>query len=344
MRTIRRLLLSFLLGASVVGATSSPLAAAGQGQNRNAINGMITDSAHQPVQNIRIELLDDVNRMLTSTRTDSTGRFRFGGLSQGAFLIRVITSGTNYIEYVQRIEIFNVRGFGAHLEQVQIVLRTREETKNNNAPVNPGVTFAQSVPDEARKAYEKGAQLLDGDHNSEEGMERLKEAIKLFPDYYLALERLGAEYVRRNQFEPARETLTRAISINPRGVLSHFALGVAQYRTKQYPASIEALQRSISLAPNSPNAPQAYFYLGMAQMRDGKNTEAETSLKKAYELGGKQTSPDVHMALAQIYSNTKRYKEAADELEVFLKEAPDARDAENIRKLIKQLRDKAAKS
>jgi regulator of sirC expression with transglutaminase-like and TPR domain len=47
------------------------------------------------------------------------------------------------------------------------------------------------------------------------------------------------------------------------------------------------------------------------------------------------------MALAQIYSNSNRYKEAADELEVYLKEAPDARDAERIKTLINQLRAKA---
>jgi regulator of sirC expression with transglutaminase-like and TPR domain len=48
------------------------------------------------------------------------------------------------------------------------------------------------------------------------------------------------------------------------------------------------------------------------------------------------------MHLAKYYSENKRYKEAADELELFLKQAPDARDAEKIKALIKQLRAKAA--
>jgi hypothetical protein len=47
------------------------------------------------------------------------------------------------------------------------------------------------------------------------------------------------------------------------------------------------------------------------------------------------------MHLAQMYSNDKRYKEAADELELFLKETPNARDAESIKNIIKQLRAKA---
>jgi regulator of sirC expression with transglutaminase-like and TPR domain len=68
--------------------------------------------------------------------------------------------------------------------------------------------------------------------------------------------------------------------------------------------------------------------------------EAEEPFKRAYQLGGKRI-PDVHMFLAQIYSNSKRYKEAADELELFLNEAPDARDSQNIRALIAQLRAKA---
>jgi len=48
--------------------------------------------------------------------------------------------------------------------------------------------------------------------------------------------------------------------------------------------------------------------------------------------------PDAHWQLALLFNQLKRYKEAADELEMFLKVQPDARDAELIKKLIQRLR------
>ena len=52
--------------------------------------------------------------------------------------------------------------------------------------------------------------------------------------------------------------------------------------------------------------------------------------------------PDAHWQLALLFNQLKRFKEAADELELFLKAQPDARDADKIKKLIQQLRQKSS--
>jgi regulator of sirC expression with transglutaminase-like and TPR domain len=49
----------------------------------------------------------------------------------------------------------------------------------------------------------------------------------------------------------------------------------------------------------------------------------------------------VHWHLAGLYNDQKRYAEAAAALELFLKNKPDARDAEKIKQLIAQLKQKA---
>ena len=49
-----------------------------------------------------------------------------------------------------------------------------------------------------------------------------------------------------------------------------------------------------------------------------KLDEAETYLKQADQLAGSK-SPDAHWQLALLFNQLKRYKEAADELELFLK-------------------------
>ena len=55
-------------------------------------------------------------------------------------------------------------------------------------------------------------------------------------------------------------------------------------------------------------------------------------------------SPDVHWQLALLFNQVKRYKEAADELELFLKVEPDAKDTELIKKLIKRFRQQSGES
>ena len=229
---------------------------------------------------------------------------------------------------------------GAQVEQVDFTLKTRDEVDKSARPTTTGTTFAQNVPDDARAAYERAIESLDKRQDADHGIAELKKAVELFPTYYLALERLGGEYVKLKQYEEAVRVLNAAVEINPRGHPSMYALGVARYYLKQIPEAIELLRRSLSLAPDSPNSAFSHMFLGMALLKDGKFAEAETHLKRAHEIGDKQV-PDVHMYLAQMYSNSKRYKEAADELELFLKETPDARDAESIRNIIKQLRAKA---
>jgi tetratricopeptide (TPR) repeat protein len=70
---------------------------------------------------------------------------------------------------------------------------------------------------------------------------------------------------------------------------------------------------------------------------------AEAAFKRANDLtNGKKA--DIHWQMAALYGDQKRYKEAADELELFLKIESKTADAEKIKALIKQLRDKAAQA
>ncbi len=66
-------------------------------------------------------------------------------------------------------------------------------------------------------------------------------------------------------------------------------------------------------------------------------------MKRANELF-KGKSAEVHWQAAGLYHEQKRYKEAADEFELFLKVQPKSTDAVKIRELIRQLREKAAKT
>ena len=297
----------------------------------NSISGHVSNDQRAPVADIRVELLNEVDSVIRTVKTDGSGLFVFRKLSDGIFQVRVQTSGTNYISQTKRVDLARPQGFGAAFEEIDFILTT---AGNKSSTAKPGVVFVQEVPEAARKLYQKGTDLLEKSNKRQEAFAALKSAIDIFPQYFDALELLGTEQVRDSQYEPAIPLLTKALEVNSRAYASCFALGVAQYNLKQIQPAIESFRRALLLNEKSINA---NLWLGIALRQTSRPEEAETFLKRADVLADSKL-PDAHWQLALLFNQLKRYKEAADELEIFLKVQPDARDAELIKKLIQRLR------
>lgn len=318
-----------LTGAFGAATNSSPVSPA---QQFNSISGHISDERSNPIPDLQVELLNDVDSVIQRTKTDSSGLFAFRRITNGIFQVRVQPYETDYIGQTQRVQLERTRAF----EQVDFVLKT----KKNSSSTATGVVFAQDVPDAARKQYEHGSALIKKAGQEKEGVEALKKAIDIFPLYFDALETLGAEYLKQKEYEAAIPVLTTAIEVNGKAYQSLQALSVAQFNLKQMPEALESMRRSIAINQGSA---AANLWLGMLLRQSSKLDEAETYLKQAAHLSGSKL-PDAHWQLALLYNQLKRYKEAADELELFLKVQPDSRDKEMIQKLIQQLRQKSADS
>ena len=291
-------------------------------------------------------MLNDYYQMLARTRTDNSGFFVFNNLSPGNFKVHVITSGTGYQEQTQDVSISNfVRRTssgpvfsGRESRLLDIFLTTKRETTASLASA-PGTVFVQEVPVSARKSYEKALSDLEKDKN-DDGIQELKKAIEQFPTYYLALERLGEEYIRLGDFEPATKVLTKAIEVYPRAHESLQLLGVAYYNLGQKMAAIDMFGRALSVDPNSINS-QVWLGIGLRQVQ--KYEQAEEHLQRANQLA-KGKIATIHWQLALLYKEMRRFAAAADELELFLKLQPDSRDADGIKKLIARLREQSANS
>ena len=345
---------SFLLGIAIsvvvsegatVKASNNPHSAVTVSQGRNSISGLIFGESRTPLADTYVQLLDELGLVITQTRTNGSGRYAFHGLPSGRFKIKVFPVGTDYQEQIQEVllsPVSAIPGSGGDNQQIDFYLRLREGA--NAGPFSvPGATiFAQEVPDEARKFFDRGVSELR-QKKEKEGFESLKKALELFPNYFNALDRLGTEYASRGRmdprfFEAARVLLTKAIEINPRSYSSMFGLGFTQYHQGMLNEAVQNLERAIGVYGNNT---AGFLWLGIAQKKAGKLEQAEASLKRANDLS-KGKEADVHWQLAGLYNDQKRYREAATELELFLKTKPDARDAEKIKQLIDQLKQKSA--
>jgi hypothetical protein len=184
--------------------TAAPLNIPQQG--RNSIEGRVVTQDNRVPENVRVFLLNDGYSQLRQTYLDGAGRYQFKNLSPGDYYIQVEPAGSGYEKQSQRVEVnpFTLgRRPGAEIFRVDFVLlREKPATKPDPQMIpikSKGLVFYQDVPAAAKTAYELGVKNLNKDLRKVEVY--LIEAIKIYPDYYQALELLGSEYVKHGDYD-----------------------------------------------------------------------------------------------------------------------------------------------
>lgn len=305
-------------------------------QSRFAIFGQVRDASGNSVGSIRVSLLNENEQTLRTVFADSSGRFQFRNLGEGIYLVRVEPAGTPFEEQTQRIELQSFSPLSSSTEDPHMVdfrLKLRKEERRTGVP---GVVFVQSVPPAAVEQFNKAVSSLN-DKKTESAIQFFQKAIELYPDYFLALELLGTEYVKGGKYVEAVPVLNRATELNPNASKSLYALGVAHLKTNRSAEAVNWLQRAADKDARSANV---FMMLGLAHGNLGAYGESETAFKKAYLLG-KSDVAEVHFYLAGIYNKQQRYAEAAKELELFLKESKDIKDRDQIKGMIGKMKEKA---
>ncbi len=306
----------------------------------STIAGSVYDKQRNTLSEIEVELLNDYYQAVARTRTDGSGRYQFNGLSNGRYTVQILAFRYDLEDQSQLVEINtqNVRGGeGSGYFQQDFYLLPK---KGGLAETELAVVFAQEIPQNAKKIYDKAINDLSNKRISE-GITGLNEAVKLFPDYYLALYRLGKELYVMKRYQEAVPYFYKAAEVNSKGANSFYYLGYSLHNMgKEYnKAAITSLNQAYTLAPASM---KVLYALGKVERAEGKYENAEKHLLQAKKLS-KIGVPEIHKELAQLYANDlKKYKEAADELELYLKVSKPA-DAElkQTKKIISDLREKA---
>jgi Flp pilus assembly protein TadD len=313
----------------------------------NSVSGFVWGPGRTPIPDVMVELQNEMYVTVQRTRTDHSGGYKFFNAPSGRLRVRVSPQNLGFEPQEIEFEIVNfardngaggLRRSGFSNEQHSFHLRPKKGAELAAA----GVVFAQEVPPEAQKLYLKAIEDL-ANQKEREGLDGLKSALEIFPQYYLALDRLGNEYVRLKHYGAAEVLLSIAADVNPKSYRSWYGLAYARYSLKRFSEAIPAAEKAEALQPDSA---ESSFILGSSLRQSKRVAEAEKALVKARSL---PNSPAlVHWELALLYANDmKRYADAADELKAFIKAQPDTKDAELIKQLIAEFETKskaAAKS
>src|SRR6185369_6109140 len=65
--------------------------------NSNSISGHVSNDQRAPLADMRVELLNEVDSVIRTVKTDGSGLFVFRKLSDGTFQVRIQTSGKTYV-------------------------------------------------------------------------------------------------------------------------------------------------------------------------------------------------------------------------------------------------------
>lgn len=310
----------------------------------STLTGRVYDRQRNPLPDVDVELLDDLYRVMMNgrTKTDSSGRYQFNGLSNGNYTIRVFAFRYDLEDQSIPFEINtqNIRGGeGSGYFTQDFFLSPK---RGSLAAAETGTVFAQEVPDEAKRLY--GEALKEFEEKRQiEGVNTLNRAINLFPKYYDALYRAGREMYILGRYREAVPYFLRAIEVNEKSAYTLYYLGNCFYFMGKdfYKASQTALAQSAILAPGSA---QVFYSLGRTQRAMGNFADAEKNLQNA-KRNSKLPVAEIQRELSQLYANDmKKFGEAADELELYLKASGFVgKEAEDIKIKIADLRKKAGK-
>jgi tetratricopeptide (TPR) repeat protein len=268
------------------------------------------------------------------TMTDTSGRFSFPRLTPGNYAI-IIDADENYEAVNEPTNIIQAgRSMGTTEEVIPIQIRLKRKAAE---AIRPEVVHADlvDVPKPAVELYNAALKLAQ-DGKNKAAIEKLNAAVALHPNFMLAFNELGVQYQKVNELEKANDALQSALKISPSSFAPLVNHGIVLVRLKKY-GEAEADLRA-ALKENDKSA-IAHFYLGRALAYLGRFDEAESELNSAITLGGEQMK-EAHRYLGAIYHARGETEKAIAQLETYLKIAPKADDADAVRQLIKQLKQK----
>ena len=336
LRTMLLIAACSITGFAQMGGLESDSADRGTG-GVNMIQGNIfLPGGRRLNQRAKIKLRSATGGAELFQMSDDSGSFSFRRLAGGSYTL-TIDAGNEYEVAVETVDIIapaRRQGEPGMSMPVSVILKVREHT----SPGKVGTVDASSggAPQAALELYKQAvASAQSGDRKK--AIEQLKQALDIYPSFMTALNELGVQYMNLKEWRKAAESLRAAIKLGPEAFHPHFNYGIVLLQMKDYKEAAAELQLA---AQKDSTSAAAYFQLGRALVNLNNYDPAEKCLKLCINIGGDDAT-EAHRYLAAVYIEKQSSLAAADELEVYLKLAPNIKDAERVRAVIKDLRSRA---
>jgi tetratricopeptide (TPR) repeat protein len=193
-----------------------------------------------------------------------------------------------------------------------------------------------NVPKDAREHFRRGVEL-SGENKTDEAIREFRLAIAGYPQFTPCYVELGKTYLKANKLKDAVDTLQIALKNDPNDFNGRLNLGIALLNDKRFD---EAEKELVTAAYLNRTAVTPHYYLGVMYIEKKDLDIAQKALETARGLAGEKSFPLLHKYLGGVYMAKKMNKQAAGELEKYLQQEPEAKDADRVKKTISELKKK----
>jgi tetratricopeptide (TPR) repeat protein len=285
------------------------------------------------VGNIRVRLLRQAGlQPVTETFSRPEGQVRFTNLTADDYIIE--TFETEKLEATSTNVAVSPPD-RARPRPMIVPVMIEIPLKPPPDKVAPGVVRADvdlDVPKAALKHYNAGMKALRSDDPAE-AVKELRAAVEAYPKYYAARLELGRELRLEKRFQEAEEVLRPLREVEPRRAEPLIEYGIVLLELQRRKEAAGELTAALKLEEANW---ATHLYLGWALL-EVQPDNAEPHFKRAIELDEPRAAR-AHIALARIADAKGMRRLAVEHLEAYLALAPNAPDAESVRKLAERLR------
>ena len=190
------------------------------------------------------------------------------------------------------------------------------------------------APKDARKAYDKGRELMKKNKLAE-AQKELDKAVELHPKFAIAWFELGRLHLTANKTDEAKAAFGKALEADPKYVNPYMPLSQMAAGALKWEEAAELTGKLIRLNPV--DFPQAFLINGVANYNLKKYDEAEKSAQEAVKMDAQHRMPKAHHLLGALLAEKGELEPAANQLRNYLKFSPQAGDADGVRKMITEI-------
>jgi tetratricopeptide (TPR) repeat protein len=317
---IRRWLVvcTMMLGLALV----APPARAQTGQ----VKGKVVDAKNQPVEGatVTIEATDGMGRKFT-VKTKKNGEFVQIGLQPGAYKLTAEKDGLSDMRQ-QRIGLdpaevnFSLRPGGAAGEV------SAEERKKAEARVAA-----------VKTAFEAGVKLST-EEKWDEAIAKFNEVIAAAPKCVECYTNIATINLRKKDYDQAEVAFKKVLEIAPNSADAYNGLATVYNAQKKFDQAAEASAQAQKLGATAPGGASAssVFNQGVIAWNASRIADAKKAFEEAVRLDPKLA--DAHYWLGMANLNEGKMPEAGKEFDEYLKLAPTGQYAEQAKGILSQIK------
>jgi Flp pilus assembly protein TadD len=173
----------------------------------------------------------------------------------------------------------------------------QENIADARASFEQVLKLTANYPDTGPNAWNNLGLLATREGRITEAIDYFQGALRLNPDFWIALENLGNAYRQQKRWDEARSALERAVALRPQEPEANYSLAMVYAQTGDTGRASQYLQKALTLRPAYP---EALNNLGVLYLRTRRRNDAVAKFEECIRVApGFDQS---YLNLARVYA------------------------------------------